>query len=446
MNIIKEQISFRDTAAEELQNAVGSVVSLHGSVHKIRKMSGFAFVLIRTAEKTVQCVYEEDTAEFPLSDLKENACIRLEALVKAEERARDGYELIIKTVQILSVPEEPVPVVINGRRMNASLETRLHYRPVTLRNEEERAIFKVQEGLVKGFRNFFYRNHFTEIHTPKIVSSGAEGGANVFGLEYFGRQAYLAQSPQFYKQMMAGVYERVFEIGPVFRAERHDTNRHLNEYTGVDFEMAYIGHYSELMEMEVGMLKEAISCVEEEYAPYAAAAGAVLPELAGIPAIGFYEAKQIAAKLRNGKVKAEKEKEKEDLEPEEEKLICDYIRRTENSDFVFITGYPSAKRPFYAMDTPVCPQQTESFDLLFRGIEITTGGQRIHSYTAQTEKMKERGMDPADFESFLMMHRYGMPPHGGLGLGLERFTAKLLNRDNVRETCLFPRDINRLTP
>lgn len=417
---------------------IGRTVSLHGSIYKIRKMSGFSFLILRTARYTVQCVCDKPEI---LAQLKEEACVALTAEVVKEERARAGAELHVTAVKILSLPEAQMPVVINGKQMEASLESRLDYRPLTLRNEKERAVFKIQEGLLRGFRRFFEEEGFTEIHSPKIVSAGAEGGANIFRLDYFGREAYLAQSPQFYKQMMVGVFERVFEVGPVFRAEKHDTARHLNEYTGVDFEMGYIGSFYEVMETETRMLRRGLETLREEYAYELELLQAKLPEITEIPMLKFSEAKALVQQ-RTGRTP----KECHDFEPEEEKLLSEIIFRETGSEFVFVTHYPTAKRPFYTMENPEDREETLSFDLIFRGLEITTGGQRIHDYQMQTEKLRQRGMDVKDFESFLMMHKHGMPPHGGLGLGLERLTARLLGFDNVRRASLFPRDINRLTP
>ena len=320
------------------------------------------------------------------------------------------------------------------------METLLNYRPITLRNQREAAIFKIQEALADGIRRFLKEQHFTEIHTPKIVSEGAEGGTNIFHLKYFEQDAFLAQSPQFYKQMMVGVFERVFEIGPVFRAEKHDTSRHLNEYTSVDFEMGFIEDFQELMAMETGMLRSAMASVKEQCPEEAALLGVRIPEITEIPCLRFQEAKELLQKegcSQNNPM---------DFDPEEEKKLCRLIREKTGSEFVFVTHYPSAKRPFYAMNDPQNPEETLSFDLLFRGMEVTTGGQRIHSYETQVEKMRQKGLNPEDFSSYLMIHQCGMPPHGGLGLGLERLTSRLLEQDNVRRACLFPRDIHRLTP
>ncbi len=427
--------------AEELRNYIGTNVKLHGMVYKIRRMSDFAFVLLRTKRSVVQCIYSSTFSEFPLELLQEESAVRFTARVIAEERSRTGYELQLLSVEILSEPEELSPIVINNKRVDTSLEKLLNYRPVTLRNEKERAIFKLQEGICRAIREFLYREHFTEIHSPKIVAEGAEGGANIFKLDYFGKQAYLAQSPQFYKQMMVGVFERVFEIAPVFRAEKHDTARHLNEYTSVDFEMGFIESFEEIMQMETAMLRYVMAFLTEQYQQELELLKVTLPEITEIPAVKFTEAKEMVAAAYHREIK-----DMHDFEPEEEKLLSELIKKQTGSEFVFVTHYPSAKRPFYAMDSRENPQETLSFDLLFRGLEVTTGGQRIHNYKEQVEKMQARGMNLEAFESYLMMHKAGMPPHGGLGLGLERLTSKLLNQENVRFSTLFPRDINRVTP
>ena len=320
-------------------------------------------------------------------------------------------------------------------------ETRLSLRPVSLRNVRERAKFKIQEGIVRGFREFLSSQGFTEVHTPKIVSRGAEGGANVFKLNYFNKKAELGQSPQFYKQMMVGVFDRVFEVAPVFRAEKHNTTRHLNEYIGLDFEMGYIDSFEDVMAMETGFLKYTMELLKKDYKKELSMLGIDLPSISQIPQVRFDEAKQLVSEKYNRKIR-----NPFDLEPEEEVLIGRYFKEEYDSDFVFVTHYPSKKRPFYAMDDPADARFTLSFDLLYKGLEITTGGQRIHDYQMILEKMAKRGMDPEDIKDYLMIFKYGMPPHGGLGIGLERLTMRLLDEQNVRETSLFPRDVTRLEP
>ena len=325
--------------------------------------------------------------------------------------------------------------------MNTSLETKLALRPVSLRNVRERAKFKIQEGIVRGFREFLQTQGFTEIHTPKIVARGAEGGSNVFKLDYFNKKAELGQSPQFYKQTMVGVFDRVFEVAPVFRAEKHNTTRHLNEYVGLDFEMGYIDGFEDVMAMETGFLQYTMALLAKDYQKELDMLGVKLPDVSRIPAVRFDQAKELVAEKYNRKIR-----NPYDLEPEEEVLIGRYFKEEYDSDFVFVTHYPSKKRPFYAMDDPADPKFTLSFDLLFKGLEVTTGGQRIHDYQEILAKMEKRNMDPEDIASYLMIFKYGMPPHGGLGIGLERLTMRLLDEQNVRETSLFPRDVTRLEP
>ncbi len=303
------------------------------------------------------------------------------------------------------------------------------------------AIFKIQEGVIRGFREYFSKNGFTEINTPKIVASGAEGGANIFKLDYFGKKAYLAQSPQFYKQMLVGVYEKVFEISHVFRAEKHNTTRHLNEYMGIDMEMGFINSFVDLMEVETGALKYTMELLKKEYEREIKILNVPIPEIDTIPTVRFKDAKEMIAQEYNRKIK-----DPYDLEPEEEQLISKLFAEKYNSEFVFVTHYPVKKRPFYAMDDPENDKFTLSFDLLFRGMEITTGGQRIHDYDIQVAKMQSKGLNPEDFESYLMIHKHGMPPHGGWGIGLERLCMKLLDETNVRVAAMFPRDMSRLEP
>ena len=426
---------------KDLPGHIGEQVKLFGSIYKIRKMKGFAFVLLRTRRNILQCVYSPETASFSLDELKEESTVKITANVIPEERSKTGYDLQLLDVTILSEPVAASPIVINNKIVDTSMENLLDFRPLTLRNEKERAIFKIQAAICAAFREFLNAEHFTEIHSPKIAAIGAEGGANIFKLPYFGKEAYLAQSPQFYKQMMVGVFERVFEIAPVFRAEKHDTSRHLNEYTSVDFEMGYIESFEEIMAMESRMLRHCISYLNEHCGTELGLLGCTLPQIEEIPQISFSAAKEWIASAYHRKIT-----DMLDFEPEEERLLCDLVKKETGSEFVFVTYYPSAKRPFYAMDNPSNIEETLSFDLLFRGLEVTTGGQRIHSYKEQLEKLRARGMHEELFESYLMLHKYGVPPHGGLGLGLERFTAQLLGFENVRNATLFPRDIHRLIP
>ena len=434
----KETLEISELLAGDL---TGETVRVNGAVHAIRDMGEVAFVILRKREGLLQCVYEEEKTNFDLKDLKEGATVEVKGVVSKEDRAPNGIEIRLSEIHVLSEPVEPMPLAISKWKLNTSLEANLNYRAISLRNVRERAKFRIQEGIVRGFRDFLYKEGFTEIHTPKLGAKSAEGGANLFKLEYFHRPAILQQSPQFYKQMMVGVFDRVFETAPVFRAEKHNTKRHLNEYTSLDFEMGYIDGYEDIMAMETGFLQYTMELLSKEYAKELKMLNITLPNVDKIPAVRFDEAKQKVSEKYGRKIR-----NPYDLEPEEEALIGKYYKEECGADFVFITHYPSKKRPFYAMDDPEDATYTLSFDLLFHGLEITTGGQRIHDYNELLAKIEKRGMTTEGMEQYLSAFKHGMPPHGGLGIGLERLTMQLVGEDNVRETTLFPRDLSRLEP
>ena len=428
---------------EELLDAsrIGTEVRVRGAVHTIRDMGELSFVVLRKRDGLLQCIFEEGTTNYAVKDLREEMAVEISGVLEEDARAPHGIEIRAREVKVFGRPYEAPPLSIGKWKLNTSLEAKLNYRSTALRNVRERAKFRIQEGIVRGFRDFLYSQHFTEIHTPKIGSKGAEGGSNVFKLDYFHRPAVLAQSPQFYKQMMVGVFERVFETAPVFRAEKHNTKRHLNEYTSLDFEMGYISGFEDIMKMETGFLQYTMKLLLEEYAEELRILGVTLPKTEQIPMVRFGRAKELVAEKYNRKIR-----NPYDLEPEEESLIGQYFKEEYDADFVFVTHYPSKKRPFYAMDDPADPTFTLSFDLLFHGLEITTGGQRIHDYQQLLDKIEARGMTTEGMEQYLDTFKYGMPPHGGLGIGMERLTMKLLGEENVREATLFPRDLSRLEP
>ena len=423
------------------EGRIGTEVKVNGAIHTIRDMGTIAFIILRKREGLVQCVYEENISKFDLKDVKEADTVEVTGVLAESAKAPNGIEIRLGELKILSEPAEPMPLPISKWKLNTSLEAKLNYRPISLRNVRERAKFRIQEGIVRGFRDFLYKEGFTEIHTPKIGAKSAEGGANLFRLEYFHRPAILQQSPQFYKQMMVGVFDRVFETAPVFRAEKHNTKRHLNEYTSLDFEMGYIDGFEDIMAMETGFLQYTMELLKKEYARELQILNIEVPKTDNIPAVRFDEIKRLVSEKYDRKIK-----NPFDLEPEEETLISRYAKEEWDADFVFVTHYPSKKRPFYAMDDPEDPTYTLSFDLLFRGMEITTGGQRIHDYHELLAKMEKRGMTDEGMEQYLSAFKHGMPPHGGLGIGMERLTMKMMNEDNVRETTLFPRDLSRLEP
>ena len=399
----KEVTSWEALLGEEL---LDQEVVLEGAVHSIRNMGDVAFVILRRREGLFQTVFENEKANLSIHDLKEAMTLRVKGILNAEERAPHGREIRIREIEILSQPAEPMPLAIDKWKLNTSLEAKLNLRPIALRNIQERSKFKIQEALTRAFRDYLYENGFTEIHTPKF-----------------------------------GVFDRVFETGPVFRAEKHNTKRHLNEYTSLDFEMGYIDSFEEIMAMETGFLQYAVALLQKDYAKELQILKVQLPKVDKIPAVRFDKAKELVSEKYNRKIR-----NPYDLEPEEEALIGRYFKEEYDADFVFVTHYPSKKRPFYAMDDPSDEKFTLSFDLLFHGLEVTTGGQRIHDYDQLKAKITARGMEEEGMEQYLDTFKHGMPPHGGLGIGLERLTMQLLGEENVREACLFPRDLNRLEP
>lgn len=429
----------KEFSLEEAKQNIGKEIEFEACVHKIRNMGSISFVVVRTAFNVIQTVYSPDTCKDSIEGLREGYFVWVKGTVKENTKDFAGIEIELSEIRLISTPAAEYPLKISQGRLNCSIEVNLDNRTVALRNPYERAIFKLQEGIVHGMHKFMHENDFTEIHTPKIVAQGAEGGANIFRLDYFQKSAFLNQSPQFYKQAAVAFFDRVYEIAPVYRAEKHATSRHINEYIGLDFEMGYIDSMYDVMAMETAMLKSIMEYIKENYQNEIKILEADIPEITEIPSIKFCDAIEL---LRGG----EGNGKKFDLDPEDEVRLCEYAKEKYNSEFIFVTHFPSSKPPFYAMNSREDPREAYKFDLLFRGLEITSGGQRIHNYDEQVAKLKAQGLDPEDFKSYLEAHKYGLPPHGGLGIGLERLLMKLLNKNNIRETSMFPRDINRLIP
>lgn len=429
----------KEFSLEEAKQNIGKEIEFEACVHKIRNMGSISFVVVRTAFNVIQTVYSPDTCKDSIEGLREGFFVWVKGTVKENTKDFAGIEIELSEIRLISTPAAEYPLKISQGRLNCSIEVNLDNRTVALRNPYERAIFKLQEGIVHGMHKFMHENDFTEIHTPKIVAQGAEGGANIFRLDYFQKSAFLNQSPQFYKQAAVAFFDRVYEIAPVYRAEKHATSRHINEYIGLDFEMGYIDSMYDVMAMETAMLKSIMEYIKENYQNEIKILKADIPEITEIPSIKFCDAIEL---LRGG----EGNGKKFDLDPEDEVRLCEYAKEKYNSEFIFVTHFPSSKPPFYAMNSREDPREAYKFDLLFRGLEITSGGQRIHNYDEQVAKLKAQGLDPDDLKSYLEAHKYGLPPHGGLGIGLERLLMKLLNKNNIRETSMFPRDINRLIP
>lgn len=417
----------------------GRQVIIKGWVHGVRHLGQVAFVDVRDRSGIVQCVLEGEWLDLSLT-LESVVAVHGRAVPAA--KAANGIEIHADRVEVLNRAASPLPFDLNKKHLKVRLDTMLDHRVLSLRHRKAHAIFTIQSALAGAFRDYLTRHGFTQIFTPKIVASGTEGGSNLFPINYFEHTAYLAQSPQFYKQMMVGAgYERVFEIGPVYRAEEHNTSRHLNEYISLDAEVGFIRSEEELMDLEQELLKHMFDTVarpcENEFNLLEVEPLALR---ADIPRMTVAEAHRILER-KYGKLSP-----KGDLDPEGERLLCQYVAENNQPGFVFLTRYPREIRPLYAMPAADEPALTASFDLLMGGLEITTGGQRIHELDQLVASIRSRGLNPEHFDSYLELFRYGMPPHGGFAIGLERLTSRLLGLGNVREASAFPRDRNRLTP
>ena len=423
---------------ENLYSHMGETVKIQGWVHRIRKMGKIAFILLRDRSGVVQCVI--DTRAIDIKDLKLESVVEIVGVVKDRNAQTKESEILTETLKFISKVTDDLPVEINKEDLDVNIDTLLNNRVITLRHLKINAIFKIQAALAQGFAEFLKNEDFTQVYTPKIVAEGTEGGTGLFELKYFEKKAYLAQSPQFYKQMLVGAgYERVFEIGHVYRAEEHNTIRHLNEYVSMDLEMGFIENELDIMQLETRLIKYIFQYVTNKCKKELALLNVDFPKIGEeIPSMKLSEAIEILKK-EYGKGELTN-----DLDPEGEKLICEYVKEKYNSEFVFLTHYPLSKRPMYTM--PEGTQSTHSFDLLFRGLEITTGGQRIHNYRQLKESISSRGLNVESFSGYLEVFKYGMPPHGGLAIGLERLTSQLLGIRNVREVTLFPRDRDRIAP
>ena len=429
--------------SNEQRNLNGQVqlneqVKLNGWVHRVRVMKRIVFVVLRNTQGLFQCVLSAELyREVPLTP---ECVVTLEGIWQEANCDLGPHELSVSAVKVHNWPLVEPPIQVNGPELEANLDTILNNRVLALRHLKEQSIFKVHSALAQGFSRSLVSMGFTQIFTPKLVKEGAEGGANVFSLDYFGEKAYLAQSPQFYKQMMviAG-FERVFEIAPVFRAESHSTRRHLNEYTSLDVELGFIDSEEDLMQLETQLLREMLEYVATTARAALATLQVTLPMVPDqIPQIGFDSA---IALLEREYGRSDLDG---DLDPEAERVLSEHLFRETGSEFLFVVNYPQRKRPMYAM--PLGEQGTRSFDLLFRGLEITTGGQRIHDRLELEANMIKKGLVPELYRTYLQAFDHGVPPHGGFAIGLERLTGQLLGYSNIRRTNAFPRDGQRLVP
>ncbi|MFA5962152.1 MAG: aspartate--tRNA(Asn) ligase [Parcubacteria group bacterium] len=427
---------------------IGQYVKLAGWVNSRRDHGKLIFIDLRDRSGVVQVVVipDKESAYQNAKDVRIEFVVEIEGLVKERPGGQGKEDKIGKIeveaakITIISKVEAELPFDVAKNELDVNLNTLLDNRNLVLRNKKVNDIFKVNAELLKSYSEVMRENSFLEIKTPKIVAAATEGGANFFKIKYFDRDAFLAQSPQFYKQAGVGAFERVFEIGTVFRAEPHFTTRHVNEYTGLDAEMGFIDSFSDVMDALEKVMRRMLSDVskncQNELAEYAA--GELL-FLEKFPRLRLTEALEILEKEYGKKT------EDVDIDPEGERLICEWAKKTHNSDFVFLTHYPVNVRPFYSMPS-ADGQYTETFDLIFRGVEIASGGQRIHIYEELKKSILKHGLVPDEFESYLDIFKLGMPAHGGWGLGSERIVQKILNLGSIKEAILFPRDVKRITP
>jgi len=426
----------------DLPAHVGENVSLRGWLHHLRRLSNVTFLLLRDGQGIAQIVLEDSAQIALLEGLHHETVLRVDGRVVAAPQAPGGVEVQRPAVTVVAPSAEAPPIDLFRPELSAQLPTVLDLAPLTLRHPRRRALFRLASASMEGFRSTLRGLDFVEIQTPKIVASATESGANVFSIDYFGTPAYLAQSPQLYKQIMVGVFERVFEVGPVFRAEPHDTPRHLNEYVSLDLEMGFIEDHTPVMAVLRQVLAGMVRAMQEQTAGSVRLLGLTLPEVPDqIPTIAFDAAQELIWRQTGREVRGEP-----DLAPADERFLGDWALREHGSQFLFVAGYPMVKRPFYTHPNPARPEYSNSFDLLFRGLELVTGGQRLHRYEDYLAALGARGLSPEPLAGYLQAFKYGMPPHGGFAIGLERWIARLVDAANIRETTLFPRDLQRLAP
>ncbi len=433
------------TLIKNLQQCIGKTVSVSGSIQTRRNHGKLIFLDIRDRSGSVQGIVlpSHDNALVVAQTLRDQWVVRIEGIVnKRPEKmctnVENGtIELEIVDIFVYSQSEE-LPFEAQA---DINIDTYLDYLPLTLRRDKSRAIFAIQSEITKAFRQFLCDEDFIEFQSPKLIGDDAEGGADVFSVPYFKEvTAHLGTSPQLYKQIMVGVFERVYAIGTVFRAEKHATTRHINEYTSMDFEMGFIQDHKDIMNLETNLIKHIVGHLQNTSQKHFAELEATLPTVPDeIPFMKLREAQELIFSQTGRDNRTEP-----DLEPQDERWLCEWSLKEKGSDFIFITHYPVSKRPMYTYEDSDDKGYTKSFDLLFRGVEISTGGQRWHTYESIVDGICKKGLNPDAFAFYLQAFKYGMPPHGGIGMGLERLTQKLLGLNTIKEAAIFPRDINRI--
>ncbi|TDU04464.1 nondiscriminating aspartyl-tRNA synthetase [Streptomyces sp. 846.5] len=428
--------------AADLPSHIDQRVTVAGWLHRRRQLKSVSFAILRDRSGLSQIVFTDPTVMVKLAEVPEETVLEVTGKVVANPKAAGGVEIVEPELGLLSEYAASPPFDLFRPSVPATLPTVLDHAGVALRHPQLRAPFEIAAASMAGFRNSLDAAGFTEVQTPKIVSSATESGANVFGIDYFGRRAYLAQSPQFFKQTLVGVFERVYEVAPVFRAEPHDTARHLAQYTSLDAEFGFIKDHTDVMAALRDTLAGMVAAVAERAAGAVALLALDLPVVpVQIPEVHFVEAQELIAKYTDDDPRGEP-----DLAPAHERWLCDWAKREFGSDFLFVVGYPMAKRPFYTHPDPNRPGYSNGFDLLFRGQELVTGGQRLHRYSDYLAALAARGESTEPYSTYLDAFKHGMPPHGGWAIGLERWVGKLTGASNIRQATLFPRDLHRLAP
>jgi nondiscriminating aspartyl-tRNA synthetase len=423
---------------QSLNQSIGDEVLLRGWVHQLRSLAKTTFVILRDCSGEVQCVAASEL----LKDLhlRLDDAVEISGRVRSDARAKSGYEVDVSEASVLSRAAGNLPFNSSQNIESVGRETLLEYRPLAVRNEAVGNVFRIQAALLRYFREYLTSQRFTEIITSKIVASGTEGGTNLFALQYFDRVAYLAQSPQFYKEHGVAGFERVYETGHVYRAEPHATNRHLTEYYSLDFELGFIDGPEDVIQVERELLTFMFDRLNRDFGEMLRQYRAQpIPSMLDVPVWEFGRCLELL-KENFGRTNLV-----DDLDPEAERQLCSLAEKETGVSAVFVIGFPLSSRPFYTAPRGA-KGAAQSFDLLFQGIEITTGGQRLHRREELESALLKRGIEPASFASHLRMFELGMPPHGGLAIGLERLTAQVLGLQNVREAVLYPRDRYRVTP
>jgi nondiscriminating aspartyl-tRNA synthetase len=428
--------------SNELTNRIGEEVLVKGWLNAVRLLGKISFMVIRDRGGMVQVVMEDKNEIDKVKNLQPGSIITVTGKVQESSQTELGVELVNPQV-IVEIPvTTPLPVEYNKPELNAEMDTILDYRPLTLRNQKISAVFKIQATIVSAYREYLISQGFTEFFGPNIISASSEGGTELFTVNYFDQEAKLSQSAQLYKQMMVGVYERVFALMKCFRAEKSATRRHLTEATQFEFEMGFIDGFEDVMDMLENTVKYIVKSVNEKNSKELKTLGvesALAPEEVSFPRISFEDALELYYK-RTGN----DERHEIDLSPEAERELCKYAREEFGTDFIFVTHFLRSKTAFYAHPNEENPEVTNYFDLLCREAEIVSGGQRIHEHDMMEDSLRLKGLNPDDFRDYLAIFKFGMPKHGGFGMGMERLTMLLLGLDNIREATLFPSDTKRI--